>query len=122
MIHVGMDVHIRNSVLNAKDEDGQALARGRCGNTMLELSGFFAPLERRSKATGESIRVVMESTGNSRAINSFWQATKRMWSKWLGRRGQQRPVQWDRFVQVLQRYPLPPPRIVHRLPTRAASP
>ena len=68
MIHVGVDVHIRNSVLNAKDEDGQALARGRCGNTMLELSGFFAPLERRSKATGESIRVVMESTGNSRAI------------------------------------------------------
>ena len=25
MIHVGMDVHIRNSVLNAKDADGQAL-------------------------------------------------------------------------------------------------
>ena len=68
MIHVGVDVHIRNSVLNAKDEDGQVLARGRCGNTMLELSGFFAPLERRSKATGESIRVVMEGTGNSRAI------------------------------------------------------
>ncbi len=68
MIHVGADVHIRNSVLNAKDEDGQVLARGRCGNTMLELSGFFAPLERRAKATGESIRVVMESTSNSRAI------------------------------------------------------
>lgn len=68
MIHVGVDVHIRNSVLNAKDEDGQVLARGRSGNTMLELSGFFAPLERRSKTTGEPIRVVMESTGNSRAI------------------------------------------------------
>lgn len=61
-------------------------------------------------------------TGNSRAINSFWQATKRMWRKWLGRRGQQRPVQWDRFVQILKRYPLPPPRIVHRLPPRTASP
>ena len=68
MIHVGMDVHIRNSVLNAKTEDGQVLARGRCGNTMAELSGFFAPLERRAKAMGESIRVVMESTGNSRAM------------------------------------------------------
>jgi transposase len=68
MIHVGADVHIRNSVLNAKDEDGQVLARGRCGNTMDELSGFFAPLERLAKATGESIRVVMESTSNSRAI------------------------------------------------------
>ncbi len=68
MIHVGADVHIRNSVLNVKDEDGQVLARGRCGNTMLELGGFLAPFERRSKATGEPIRVVMESTGNSRAI------------------------------------------------------
>ena len=68
MIHVGADVHIRNSVLNAKDADGQVLARGRAGNTMLELGTFFASLERRAKATGESIRVVMESTGNSRAI------------------------------------------------------
>ena len=68
MIHVGMDVHIRNSVLNAKDADGQALARGRAGNTMLDVGAFFAPLERRAKATGESIRVLMESTGNSRAI------------------------------------------------------
>jgi len=68
MIHVGADVHIRNSVLNAKDQDGQVLARGRVGNTMLELSTFFAPLERRAKAAGEAIRVVMESTGNSRAI------------------------------------------------------
>jgi RNA-directed DNA polymerase len=61
-------------------------------------------------------------TGNTRAISSFWQATKRMWRKWLGRRGQSRPLQWERYVQVLQRYPLPPPRIVHRLPARAASP
>ncbi len=68
MTHVGTAVHIRNSVLNAKDADGQALARGRAGNTMLDLGAFFAPLERRAKATGESIRVVMESTGNSRAI------------------------------------------------------
>jgi len=68
MIHVGADVHLRNSVLNAKDQDGQVLARGRAGNTMLELGRFFAPLERRAKATGEAIRVVMESTGNSRAI------------------------------------------------------
>ncbi len=68
MIHVGADVHIRNSVLNVKDEDGQVLARGRCGNTMFELGSFLAPFERRSKATGEPIRVVMESTGNSRAL------------------------------------------------------
>jgi hypothetical protein len=37
-------------------------------HTMLKLGTFFAPLERRAKATGEKIRVVMESTTNSRAI------------------------------------------------------
>lgn len=72
MIHVGADVHIRNSVLNAKDQDGQVLARGRAGNTMLDLGTFFAPLERRAQATGEAVRVVMESTGNSRAIQRLW--------------------------------------------------
>lgn len=61
-------------------------------------------------------------TGNARAISSFWQATKRMWRKWLGRRGQHRPIRWAKFVQILRRYPLPPPRIVHRLPVRVASP
>jgi len=35
---------------------------------MLELGAFFAPLERRAKSTGETIRVVMESTTNARAI------------------------------------------------------
>ena len=68
MIHVGMDVHIRNSVLNAKDAEGQPLARGRSGNNTLDLGEFFTPLVRRANDTGESIRVVMESTGNSRAI------------------------------------------------------
>jgi transposase len=63
-----MDVHVRNSVLNAKDANGQVLARGRCGNTMMELGSFFAPVERRARVTGEAIRVVMESTTNSRAI------------------------------------------------------
>lgn len=68
MVHVGMDVHIRSSVLNAKSADGQSLARGRVGNTMLDLGRFFTPLVRGAKETGEAIHVVMESTGNSRAI------------------------------------------------------
>lgn len=68
MISVGMDVHVRNSVLNAEDSNGRVLARGRCGNTMLELGSLLRPAERQAKATGERIRVVMESTTNSRAV------------------------------------------------------
>ena len=70
MIHVGMDVHIRNSVLNAKTEDGQGPAPGRWGNTTLELSGFFAPFGRRAKALGEWRRVVVGSDGHPRVCNA----------------------------------------------------
>jgi len=68
MIHVGADVHVRNSYYEATDAEGQAINRGRCGNTLLETGQFFAPLERRAKATGESVHVVLEATTNSRAM------------------------------------------------------
>ena len=61
-------------------------------------------------------------TGNARGLNSFWQATTRIWRKWLGRRSNNGGMDWQRFTRLLGRYPLPMPRIVHRLPTRAASP
>lgn len=68
MIHVGMDVHARNSLLNAKDAPGQVLTPGCCGNTMFDRSTFFGPLARRAQASGEAIPILMESTTNSRAI------------------------------------------------------
>ncbi|MFH1417043.1 MAG: DUF397 domain-containing protein [Planctomycetota bacterium] len=48
MIHVGADVHVRDSASNAKDADGQVLVRGRCGYTLPELTGFLAPLDARA--------------------------------------------------------------------------
>jgi len=35
----------------------------------------------------------------------------RAWKKWLSRRGQRKPLNWERFNGVLQRYPLPTPTI-----------
>jgi RNA-directed DNA polymerase len=61
-------------------------------------------------------------TGNTRGISSFWQATVRIWRKWLGRRSHNSGMNWQQFTRLLGRYPLPVPRIVHRLPARAASP
>jgi hypothetical protein len=37
---------------------------------------------------------------------------KRGWKKWLGRRSQRGYMGWERFAQMLKRYPLPEPRIV----------
>ena len=71
MIFVGTDAHYRNSFVHASGADGQVLARGRCGNTLLETARLWAPIERQAAAGREAIRVVMESTTNSRAIRNL---------------------------------------------------
>lgn len=52
-------------------------------------------------------------TGNYAALHSFWKGVQRRWRKWLSRRSQRAYVSWDRFYRLLERYPLPPPVIVH---------
>jgi len=51
-------------------------------------------------------------TGNARALERFWEATKRIWRTWLSRRSD-RPMNWARFVRLMQHYPLPRPVVVH---------
>jgi len=52
-------------------------------------------------------------TGNGRALYSFYEAVRREWHRWLNRRSQRNNMMWERFEQLLQRYVLPQPRIVH---------
>lgn len=56
--------------------------------------------------------------GNSEGIARFSREVQRIWHKWLSRRGSGW-ITWERFRAWLTRFPLPPPRIVHR---HAASP
>jgi len=61
-------------------------------------------------------------TGNFRSLSSFvWNVT-RIWRGWLSRRGNQRHMPWHRFAQLLKRFPLPTPRIVHSVYRRAVNP
>ena len=46
MSTVSMDAHVRNSFLHATNAEQQVLRRGRCSNTLLDLVGFLAPVER----------------------------------------------------------------------------
>ena len=62
MIHAGSDCHVRNSFYHITDEGGQLLKRGRRPNTRAELVEFLADFE------GEAMRVCLESTTNSRAM------------------------------------------------------
>jgi len=55
-------------------------------------------------------------TLNSRALKKLWHQTKAVWKRSLARRSQ-RGLSWARMHRLLQRYPLPLPRIVHRYGT-----
>jgi RNA-directed DNA polymerase len=53
-------------------------------------------------------------TFNIRSLNRFYEQVKRAWRKWLNRRSRDKDMPWDRFNRLLERYPLPRPRIVHK--------
>jgi RNA-directed DNA polymerase len=56
-------------------------------------------------------------THNSRALGRFFYEVKAIWRTWLSRRSQRSLVTWKAMYRLLERYPLPTPRIVHRLGT-----
>jgi RNA-directed DNA polymerase len=62
-------------------------------------------------------------TGNFEAIARFWHEVKKVWRKWLNRRSQRASMPWERMQRLLERYPLPKPRILRPLLLpRAANP
>jgi len=55
-------------------------------------------------------------TGNDRWLRKFREGVKKSWQKWLHRRSRSSTdMPWDRFARLLQRYRLPPVRIVHSI-------
>jgi RNA-directed DNA polymerase len=56
-------------------------------------------------------------SGNARMIERYHYVAKRLIFKWLNRRSQKSSFTWERFQTYLEHYPLPEPRIRHRLYT-----
>lgn len=56
-------------------------------------------------------------TGNSRALSRLWHETTKTWRRWLSRRSQRGFLSWQKMLRLLERFPLPRPRIVHRYGT-----
>jgi group II intron reverse transcriptase/maturase len=52
-------------------------------------------------------------TGNGKALQRFRDQVSRLWRKWLSRRHRRGGLPWPRFHLLLERYPLPPARVVH---------
>jgi len=53
-------------------------------------------------------------TSNYDALARLWHEVVLTWRKWLSRRSQKAYLSWIKMTRLLERYPLPPPRIVHR--------
>ena len=53
--------------------------------------------------------------GNHRSLARVVHATQRVWRKWLRRRSQRTRLTWERFNRLLERFPLPRPRVVVRI-------
>jgi RNA-directed DNA polymerase len=54
-------------------------------------------------------------SGNYRSLLPLVEATERNWYKWLRRRSNRSRLTWRRFAALLERYPLPTPRIRVRI-------
>ena len=50
--------------------------------------------------------------GNLRSLTCLLYHARRAWHKWLNRRSQRARLSWERFLEFLQTYPLPRPRVV----------
>lgn len=60
-------------------------------------------------------------TTNMPAIQRFFHQVKNLWRKWLSRRSRKAKMTWETMQKLLERYPLPKPRIVHSVYEIAAS-
>lgn len=54
-------------------------------------------------------------THNMKALRQYYQRVRRIWHRWLNRRGNREPLTWNSYTALLTRHPLLSPRIFHPL-------
>jgi RNA-directed DNA polymerase len=59
-------------------------------------------------------------TGNYRALVRLWRAAQRVWRRWLSRRSWAGRLTWALYWSLAERWPLPPPVVVHSVYRNAA--
>jgi RNA-directed DNA polymerase len=52
-------------------------------------------------------------TGNGKALARLHHEVRKIWRRWLARRGGKRSWTWERYEELLRRFPLPAARVVH---------
>jgi RNA-directed DNA polymerase len=83
------------------------------------------PIPEQHQTLGQKLRghfAYYGITGNGEALHQFRDAVLRAWRKWLARRTRGHSLPWERFQRLLQRFPLPPARVVHSVYRAVANP
>jgi group II intron reverse transcriptase/maturase len=72
------------------------------------------PVEEQQKALNAKLRGHYQYYGRStnyRSLGQFYQIVRRIWQKWLNRRTRGGRTTWDKYEEILRKYPLLPPRV-----------
>ncbi len=72
------------------------------------------PVEEQCKALNRKLRGHYQYYGrptNYRSLQAYSRMVRRIWKTWLNRRTRGKTLNWERYGQLLQRYPLLQPRI-----------
>ena len=101
---------------------GQRTAKARLVRTLKAIneqcrrmrSWPLAEQQRRLSQMLEGHFAYFGITGNYKRLSDVVYWTRRLWRKWLSRRSWKSTVTWKKFLRLVERYPLPKPRIVHR--------
>jgi group II intron reverse transcriptase/maturase len=83
------------------------------------------PLAEQQRVLGQKLRghyAYYGITGNAPSLARFLWEVRGTWRRWLARRSNRARLPWERFVGIVQRYPLPPSRVVHSIYRSAARP
>ena len=77
---------------------------------------FFEPVDQQQKTLNAKLRGHYQYYGrptNSQSLLKFYRGVVRIWRKWLNRRTRGNRMTWERYKQLLRRYPLLSPQIRH---------
>ncbi len=99
----------------------QRTAKDRLGRALHQVRQWCRahrhdPLRAQQQALARKLRghySYFGITSNSWQLAHFYRETQRIWRKWLSRRSNAGYVDWPHMFALLERFPLPPPRIVH---------
>ncbi len=77
-------------------------------NRHMEISEQHDNLVRKIKGHYQHFGII----GNFKSLERYLYEVRLTWRKWLNRRSQKGRMPWDRYQELLKKYPLPEPKIV----------